>query len=372
MTANLSDLLASQTPDEANTTLVARLSTGDDPFPVTSWQSGSVPRTLLRVTAAGLSDVAGKVRAIAEGGLLDLAEKGWLTLLAWSRFRVARRLAGFAVGVVRVTCASGAGPHNVTPAGLIVSDGTRRWRSTNTTTTVVGSGTTVSITVQAESPGTDYNAAGGTITRLVTPAGAGLSVTNASDWLATPGTAEETDAALRQRCRDRWATLGRGATAAAYRYLATTDPDGVPYAAVTRAAVILGPGDGTLRVIVAGAPTVSGGDLSTIEAALLERAPVTDVPSVEAATVVTVTVTATVYVRAAFDSTANRSRATTAIANLFLGIDIGGTVDREAIAAAIYSAAGVTDVDLAAPAADTTLAADEVATPSVALTWVTV
>lgn len=368
----LADLLASQTPAEAYETLLARLASGDDPFPVTSWQSGSVPRTLLAVVSYGFSDFAGKVKAIAEGGLLDLAEKGWLTLLAAATFRVQRRLAGFAEGTISLTCASTAGPYNVTPGGLLVTDGVRRWRSINSTTVAVSSGTTVSITVQAEGAGTDYNVAPGAITRIVTPAGAGLTVTNPSDWLTKPGTAEETDAALRQRCRDKWSTLGRGATVAAYRYLATTDPDGVPYAAVTRAAVILGPGDGTLRVIVAGAPTVPGGDLTTITNSLLERAPATDAPSVEAATVVTVTVTATVYVRAAFDSTANRALATTAITNYFLSLDIGGTVDREAIAAAVYAARGVTDVDIVAPSGDTALAGDEVATPSVSITWVTV
>lgn len=369
---SLADLLQEQTPAQALETLLARLASGDDPFPVTSWQSGSVPRTLLNVVSYGFSDFAGKVSAIARGGLLDLAEKGWLTLLAASTFRVQRRLAGFAMGSVSLTCASPAGPYNITPGGLLVTDGVRRWRSINTTTTAVSSGSTVSIGVQAEAAGTDYNAAAGTITRIVTPAGAGLTVTNPSDWLVKPGTAEETDAALRQRCRDRWSTLGRGATVAAYRYLATTAPDGTPYAAVTRAAVILGPGDGTLRVIVAGAPTVPGGDLATITSSLLERAPATDAPSVEAATVVTVTITATVYVRSGFDSTANRALATTAIANYFLSLDIGGTVDREALAAAIYTARGISDVDIAAPSGDTSLAGDEVATPSVALTWVTV
>jgi len=345
---SLADLLQRQTPADALEALLARLASGDDPFPVTSWGSGSVPRTLLNVVSYGFSDFATKVNAIASGGLLDLSEKGWLTLLAAATFRVQRRLAGFAMGSVNLTCASTAGPYNITPGGLLVTDGVRRWRSINPTTTAVSSGSTVSIGVQAEAAGAEYNAAPGTIVRIVTPAGAGLSVTNPSDWLVKPGTAEETDAALRQRCRDKWATLGRGATVAAYRYLATTDPNGTPYAAVTRAAVILGPGDGTLRVVVAGAPTVPGGDLANITSSLLERAPATDAPSVEAATVVTVTVTATVYVRAAFDSTANRALATTALANYFLGVDI------------------------AAPSGDTSLAGNEVATPSVALTWVTV
>ncbi len=369
---SLADLLQRQTPADALEALLARLASGDDPFPVTSWGSGSVPRTLLNVVSYGFSDFAAKVNAIASGGLLDLSEKGWLTLLAASVFRVQRRLAGFAEGTVNLTCAGTAGPYNVTPGGLLVTDGARRWRSINATTTAVSSGSTVSIGVRAEAAGADYNAAAGTINRIVTPAGAGLTVTNASDWLVKPGTAEETDAALRQRCRDKWSTLGRGATVAAYRYLATTDPGGVPYDAVTRAAVILGPGDGTLRVIVAGAPTVPGGDLANITSLLLERAPATDAPSVEAATVVTVTITATVYVRSGFDSTANRALATTALTNYFLSLDIGGTVDREAIAAAIYTARGIADVDISAPSGDTSLAGDEVATPSVALTWVIV
>jgi uncharacterized phage protein gp47/JayE len=366
----LAELITTQTPEQAAAAITTRLAGGDDPFPVTAWQPGSVPRTLIGAVANGFSDFSVMAAAVAAGGVLDLATGAWLTLHAASRFRVRRRLAAFARGAVRVTCAAGAGPHVVSAGGLIVTDGSRRWRSTNTTSVSVASGTTVEIPVRAEEAGTAYNAASGAITRIVTPAGAGLSVTNASDWLASPGTAEESDAALRQRCRDRWATRGRGASLAAYRYLASTDADGVPYASVTRVAVILGPGNGTLRIVLAGAPTVAAADLAAITASVLSRSPFTDAPTVAAATVVAVAVAGTVYVRPASDSTANRAVATTAVNNLFQALPIGSTVDREAIAGAIYSAAGITDVDLTAPATDLTLANDAVATPTVTLTWV--
>jgi uncharacterized phage protein gp47/JayE len=369
--------------DELTTTKTAETLLGEllvvlraEGLPTTAWQPGSVPRTLLKADATVLADLYATVRSVARGAFLGDAENEWLTLLAASRFDLTRTPADYTQGVVLVAVASGAGPYTVNAAGLVVTDGARRWRSTNAAPVTVSSAASVAFTVKAESPGEDYNAANGAITSVVTPALAGLSVSNpvyaSGTWITRAGADAETDAALRARCRDRWGTLGRGAGDAAYRYWART---GHAYAAqVTRAEVHPGVGDGTLTIYVAGPSGViaDAGIIAAVQAWVNTNKARTDDVTVTAASARAVSVTGTVRVRAANDSAANRALATDALAAYFAGLGIGDDVDLGALYHAIYSATGVVDVDLDAPAADVSVNNDEVAVPTVALTWVTV
>jgi uncharacterized phage protein gp47/JayE len=100
--------------------------------------------------------------------------------------------------------------------------------------------------------------------------------------------------------------------------------------------------------------------------------PATDAPTVESAAATSVTVTATVRVAAASDSTANRALATDALAAYFAALGIGEQVDLGRLYEAIYRAVGVVDCDISAPSGDTAIASGHVAVPTVALTWVTV
>ena len=144
-------------------------------LPATAWQPGSVPRTLLKADATALADLHATQAAIAKGAFLDDAEGDWLTLLAASRFDVTRVTATYTEGYFRVACASGAGPHTISAAQLLVTDGTRRWRSTNTSAVTVSSAATTSFTVRAEGSGSAYDVANDTITAVLSPALAGLS-----------------------------------------------------------------------------------------------------------------------------------------------------------------------------------------------------
>ena len=197
----------------------------DEGLPATAWQPGSVPRTLLKADATALADLHATQAAIAKGAFLDDAEGAWLTLHAASRYQVTRVAATFNEGTVVVTVASGAGPYTIAAAGLLVSDGTRRWRSTNTSAVTVSSAATTSFTVRAEGSGSAYDVANDTITAVLSPALAGLSVNNpSSSWVTRSGADEESDASVRARCRARWSTLGRGANLDAYEYNARSTP----------------------------------------------------------------------------------------------------------------------------------------------------
>ena len=368
---SIDDILTAKTRDQLITEILASLAA--DGCPVTAWQTGNPLRTLTRADATALADLHATVRAIGAAAFLDDASGDWLTLLARSKFQVPRVAGVACVGRVVLTVASGAGPYTITAGGLLVSDGVRRWRSTNTSSVTITSAAPTAVEVQAEATGTAYNVANGVVTTVVSPALAGVTVTNpaigSNPWYTTAGAAEESDASLRQRCRDKWGTLGRGAGDTAYRYWART---GHAYEAqVTRAAVSWGPGDGTLTIYIAG-PTSAISDaaiVAEVQSWVDTNKPGTDTPTVTAATGVTVTVAGTVRVRTARDSTENRALATDAIAAYFAGLGIGDDVDLAAIHDAIYSARGVVDVDLTSPTDDTAINNDQIAVPSVSLTW---
>lgn len=368
---SINDILTAKSRDTLLAEILASLAA--DGCPVTAWQTGNPLRTLTRADATALADLHATVRAIGAAAFLDDASGDWLTLLARSKFQETRVAGVACVGPVQVTVAAGAGPYTITAGGLVVSDGVRRWRSTNTASVTITSAAPTTLEVQAEEAGTAYNVANGAITTIVSPAYAGVSVTNpaigSNPWYTTAGAAEESDASLRQRCRDRWGTLGRGATDTAYRYWART---GHAYEAqVTRAAVVWGVGDGTVTVYIAG-PTSAITDaaiVAEVQTWVDTNKPGTDTPTVVAAAGVTVTVAGTVRVRTASDSTENRALATDAIAAYFAGLGIGDDVDLAAIHDAIYSARGVVDVDLTSPTDDVSINNDQIAVPSVSLTW---
>lgn len=366
MTITLTSLLRTRSRDEVRDGLLKALT--DAGFPVTSWRSGGLARTLVEVTAAGLTDAWALAGAIAQGALLELSTDDWLTALARSAFDVERAPATFALGYVHLVAASGIGPYSIAAGALVVSDGTRFYRSTNTTTLTVTVGGTLDVPVRAEGSGAVYNTP--TLNVLVSPALPGVTLTSpiwggGSTWRTTDARDEETDASLRQRCRDRWSTLGRGATAAAYRYLVTSCP-AAP--GVTRAAVVLGPGDGTLRVYLAtSSGPASPSEVTAVESYLSTRAPATDAPTVLSATAVPVNVSMTVRTR---DTSAeNRTRILDALDVLQRALDLGQRLDVGALYAAAYTARDVVDVTLSSPSADVTVPPEGIAvmTPTVSL-----
>lgn len=339
-------------------------------LPTTAWQAGSVPRTLLKADATALADLHATQAAIAKGAFLDDSEGPWLTLHAASRFQVTRVAATFNEGTVVVTVASGAGPHTIAAAGLLVTDGVRRWRSTNTTAVTVTSAATTNFTVRAEGPGSAYDVTNDTIDQVVSPALAGLSVNNpSSSWITLSGADEESDASVRARCRAKWSTLGRGANLDAYAYWATTCPDAET---ITRAKVVAGSGDGTLIVYIAQATAVpAGGQAATVQAWVNGQKPVTDTVTVTAATAATITVTGSVrFTAATYDTAAAHTAIENAVAAYITARGFGETVDLGGLYHAIYGAApGVADVDISSPLTDTVLTVSQIGAASVSLTY---
>lgn len=376
MSYTLADLL--DPPDETalTTTMLAALTSVG--FPVTSWPSGGAGRTLVQAFARVLADALGLVGNVARGSLLDLApgtDPGspgdWLTLFALSNYGLTRRAAASAVVKVRLAAASGAGPYTITPGQLwALSTTGRRYNSANTGSVTVTAGpSTVDIELRAESPGAAYNLGLGAALTLETPL-PGVTVlsiessSGSGTAMVTAGTDQERDAALRARCRSRWATIGLQHTADAYDALARQVPSvGDPLVSlVTRTKVDdTNPrGAGTVNVWIAGeAGPLDAPEEAAVDAYLQDRKSVTADLQVQNATAVPVNVTATIYARNNSDAS---DEAEERVTNAINAVAIGGTVYRAQLLEELMTPAGVFNAVISSPTGDTALDPDEVAT----------
>lgn len=366
---DLADLIQTTTQAEELADLLA--DAASEGFPTTSWQSGSVPRTLLEIDAQVNAGVRANVADIAKGGLLDLATGGWLTLLAQSQYDETRVPAVITRGTIVLTCASNAGPYTIGERSIWVSDSSGR-RFTPIGSGTLATGGTLSLTYEAELAGSTYNVAANTITVMTTPL-AGVTVNNpSSSWITQTGADEEADADLRARCREKWAPLGTGSNEDAYAFWSKAADSEVRRVKVRAHDNEGVSADGHVTIVLAGeTSTVSSGARDAVEAYIEARREICAQLHYIAASVNTIAVTATLYVRAA-----NRAQAEIDIgANLVAlagEIESGGTVYRSAIIEALMTPAGMVNAAVAAPSGDTSLAWDEVAGFTLSATWVEV
>jgi Baseplate J-like protein len=264
----LADLLTAVTADQAEATILAVCKTFG--LPVTSWQSGGIARTIIKVMAKVYAAFTTLIVLAVGGGFLDYSAGGWLTLLAKNVYNVDRISAFFVAAKdgIQLTNAAG-GQYLIEPGDLTFSATLGGVKKTFKNTSgglldIVGNpGAVLTLDIQAEEVGAASSAAPGTILTLETVL-LGVSVTNP---IAVLGQDEELDPALRERCRDSLGALSPNGPKAAYRYIAKSAkfPDGTS-CGVTKVKIPTPPGDGSLVVYVAGdsgAITGNVGDLST-------------------------------------------------------------------------------------------------------------
>jgi uncharacterized phage protein gp47/JayE len=359
---SLDDLTSPESPDEVQSYLLTNLAA--EGFPVTAWESGDVGLTLVKVESLTLSDLIKLIGAIARGGLLELAAGAWLTLLARSAYALERDPAAYAAGTARVSVAAGFPPANLAPGQLWITDAAgHRFNATNAAPVVIAAGASEVVPFRAELAGRGHNIGSGTSVSLVTPL-PGTSVALESvggTWLTTQGTDGETDAALRARCRGRWATIGLEKTRDGYAALARNAPG-----TTTRATRVLvddaSPrGPGTVDVWVAGpSGPLSGPDETATRAFVLPRASVTADVAVANATPSPVNITANIYTGGSNPDAA--AEAAQLLTDLIDAAPIGGTIYRAAIIEALMTPRGVFDASVSSPPGNVVLGAHAVAT----------
>jgi uncharacterized phage protein gp47/JayE len=329
--------------------------------PVTAWQPGSLPLTLLQTDADVDADLSQLVQAVAKAAFLSTATSDWLDLLAANQYNLTRYLAVQTQGLVTLTASSGVGPYSITPGQLKLATPAGIQYTNITGGTLSGSGT-LQVTVQAVSPGAAANVGNTAITQLLTPL-AGVTVSNpdpgSGTWITTYGADIESDSSLVKRCRDRWVSLGVGATAASYdAWARAASPD------VTRTSVYAdGTTVGQVDVVVAGpSGPVTGGDVTAVQNYINARLPLGTTCVVSNAVAHAITVSATIYVDAAHLALA-QTQCPANLQALIAATPLGSaTVYLSDIITALNSPLGVRNVVVSSPGSDVVLAAGEVAT----------
>ena len=157
-------------------------------FPVTDWTEGSFERTHMKMIATGMLDRENLIKYIAAGGFLQYATtlvdangnlvEGWMELLAQSQFNRTRVAATFSQQALTLTCTAGPGPYTRAAGTMIAYSPSTGNRYLNVASVTIPNGGSVTATFQAESPGSSYLDAAGSIVALVTPL-PGVSVNNA-------------------------------------------------------------------------------------------------------------------------------------------------------------------------------------------------
>lgn len=373
---SLAELLAEETEDDVLTFFLTQLASKG--WPVTDWSPTGAGRALLQVFARGLSQLSASVAAIARGGYLDSSAGAWLDLLSSGFYGIARQSAVFAVAKVRLTRTSG-GAATYTAGQLWIRTADGRLYNQTAGGTLSGTvGSTLDLEFKASSAGIASNLTIGTPVSFVTPP-VGVTValvetsSGSGSCMAVSGVNEESDAALRERCRTRWASLGAEKTKDAYVYLARNALDGAgdPVLGVTKVLVDdSNPrGPGTVDVYLADdAGPCSPAIVASVDDYLQPRkglcADLQTLPAVGSP----IYVVGTVTVKAAYLTTA-KSEIRAALqqyqADLQIADGDSGTYEDRAIKAELIrllkSPSGVVNVALTSPATEPELSLGEIA-----------
>lgn len=235
-----------------------------------NWAEGGFSRTLVALVAQLHKASGDVVTIIAESGFLETAAGDWLTLLAYSVFRVTRIEATYAEAAGAVTLTNSGGGLYVFEAGdvIVAHSGTNKTYR-NTSGGTLSPLSTVTLDMRAEEAGSASNAAIGDATVLVT----GYLGVTATNTVALVGLDAESDASLRERCRDSLSLLALGGIKRAYSYVARSAVDGAGVSrGITRVTVMPATGDGTVDVYIAGVSgDAPGGVVTAIQGEFDEK-----------------------------------------------------------------------------------------------------
>lgn len=220
-----------------------------------AWKPGGAARTIIYAVALLGSAFSSLQALLAKSAFLSTATGDWLTLTARHVYGVERSLGTFAASEVTLVNA-GVGVYSGDPGDLIFSAPANGKSYRNSEPyTISGAGTYV-IPVVAIELGSASSVAEDGISELVTP----LSGVTVDGSTAAVGADEETDEALRSRCRATLGTLSPNGPKDAYDAIArsATRVDGTEVG-VTRIAAVAD-GEGHVDVYVATASGAVPGD----------------------------------------------------------------------------------------------------------------
>lgn len=337
MTVSLATLLVQETKEAIySTALGVATALG---LPVSTWQAGDPTRSLYHVESEMIATLEAVVVGFVQSGFLDYATGDWLTILADQVYGVTRPTATYASTDVLLTNAGG-GVYTIAAGDLTFknTDSGMTYRNTSGGTLVAKVGATdgeLTVSVVADEPGTESNAAAGEIDSLVTTL---LGVT-CSNAVAAAGTDEQDDATTRIQCRERLGRLSPNGPKEAYNDVAR-DSALTGTTVVTRVRTYADSDTGDVTVYLAGASgAVTEPDRLLVEDAILEWAtPLTITPTVLSVANVVVPITYELWLYKSCNATAAEveDAVEAALTTMFAARPIGGDIIAPAVTGSLY------------------------------------
>lgn len=196
--------------DEAKQSLVEQLDAGG--YTATAWQEGEPALAHVELTAEVWHQNSKVAVFVKESGLNDTAQGEALTRFSRSHYRNERAGATTAQRRVTLVCAAGAGPHTWDAGDVVIEhpDGPTYRLIDNGDPGVVfpitlaSGGSQPDLIFEAEVAGTAANKIDGSVLSLLTTF---AGVTVASDVAERDGSAQQSDAVLRDRNSTKWSLL---------------------------------------------------------------------------------------------------------------------------------------------------------------------
>ena len=370
---SLQDLIAPKTSADM---LAEELSNAaSEGLETTTWQPGSVIRTLMAIMAATYSMFSQIIVVPIQGGFGDLLSTiDWARVWAKQFYNVDAILAQPATGFVDFTNTSATVYTYAAGDVILAHADTGKLYRNDAGITIPATGTLSSVAITSTEVGTVTNAAPGKITVIVGPSMNGVTVTNP---LAVLGANDETVDALVTRAREKLSSLSPDGPKEAYNYVAKSSEFSATSTPITRSSTVADPLTGDISVYIAtaaGAPI--SGDVAIVQAAIDHWAePWCNNATAIAASNVTVNVTYEIWVKSKLSTTAIETAIASALATFFSDPTLNpiggliippattGTVYVDSIATAIVETPniGAIRVSVTLPTADTAITVGQVA-----------
>lgn len=374
---SVSSVLSGLTREEALSGVIQYLE--DLGFSTDSWQPGSVQRTIVTALAWFVADSTSVVQELAANAFDSTASGVFLD--AVSRFYGNTRTPASATeGLVTLTSTSGSESWN---AGEIVfsasADGSSPLFVISEPGSISGAAT-ATFTARAIAAGSSGNVPNGPayfVSPLGTVTAELVADATTGSWITRPGTDEESDARLRERNALKWSELSYGARRDAYALWALEADPTITRVSVEPTGITPTGAEAEVTITLATAVgAASAAQVADVQAYVDARAPFRDDPTVQAATVLPVTVTMAPTIEAGTTTVADIQ----AVINDYFGtIPLGGVeipgfsgVIRDEMVERVMALEGVKRVNMTAPAADVALSKDEIPSATFSITPVLV
>lgn len=386
---SLAQLTSSVTEEQALQLILDELTSLG--YQATSWQSGSIQRTLIEMLAKAISDLSVTQARYNKGYYPSLAEEEFQDLLGEKVFGLTRNAAVSTLGKMTLTSSAAAPIHTWDAGELVIAD---KPEAPAQTFLVQESGTlnpgqSVEVSVEAQVGGAAGNVPANSTLYLWTPL-VGVTVTNPpivdpvtssllTTWITTFGADKESNARYAERMQLRWAETQSPGTADGYKAIALA---ALP--SMTRCDVREGAFEGWVQITGA---TAEGGITPDEVDQILDyfngaidgkvRVMVNDTLDVKpAAEVTTPALTLEISVDSVYANDA-ATRVTSALRNLFGSLPIGGEVVSPDTTGKVYQSRMIEEVmsqqgvrRVSGVPSDIALQPDEIYVPTITITVV--